>query len=111
MARRPLQFIYEPSDDLSTSRSDSLSHFCQIRYVVSTHAAEELDDDQLTIIDLETIVLNGQITERQHDAKTRETKLVVRGKTLDGSVAETIVKVGHTGQLVVITAYRADDEH
>ena len=81
-----------------------------LNYVVSTHAAEELDDDDLTIIDLETIILTGQITERQRNAKTRESKLVVRGQTLDGDVAETVVKVGHTGQLVVITAYRADDE-
>lgn len=80
-----------------------------LNYVVSTHAAEELDDDDLTIIDLETIVLTGQITQRQRDAKTRETKLVIRGQTLDGRHAETVVKLGHTGQLVVITAYRADD--
>jgi hypothetical protein len=81
-----------------------------LNYVVSTHAAEELDDDELTIIDLETIVLTGQIIERQRDSKTREAKLVVRGKTLVGSSAETVVKVGRTGQLVVITAYRVDNE-
>jgi hypothetical protein len=37
-------------------------------YVVSTHAAEELDDDNLSILDLENIVLSGQITQRQRDA-------------------------------------------
>jgi hypothetical protein len=30
-------------------------------YVVSTHAAEELEDDDLTILDLENIGLAGEI--------------------------------------------------
>ena len=29
-----------------------------LNYVVSTHAAEELDDDNLTILDLENIILS-----------------------------------------------------
>ena len=32
-----------------------------LNYVVSTHAAEALEDDKLNILDLETIVLTGQI--------------------------------------------------
>ena len=76
-----------------------------LNYVVSTHAAEELDDDNLSILDLENIVLTGQITERQRDAQTRELKCVVTGITLDGSAAEAVVKVGFTGKLVVITVY------
>ena len=32
-------------------------------YVVSHHAADELDDDDLTILDLESVVLTGQIVE------------------------------------------------
>ena len=76
-----------------------------LNYVVSTHAAEELDDDNLSILDLENIVLTGQITERQRDAQTRELKCVVTGITLDGSAAEAVVKVGFTGKLIVITVY------
>ena len=48
-----------------------------LNYVVSTHAAEELEDDNLSIIDLENIILTGQVTERQRDARTRESKIVV----------------------------------
>ncbi|MGH8520970.1 MAG: DUF4258 domain-containing protein [Gammaproteobacteria bacterium] len=33
--------------------------------MVSIHAAEELDDDNLTILDLENIILTGEIIERQ----------------------------------------------
>lgn len=76
-----------------------------LNYVVSTHAAEELEDDSLTILDLENIVLTGQIIERQRDPKTREVKCIVCGIALDGTAAETVVKLGFTGKLVVITVY------
>ena len=76
-----------------------------LNYVVSTHAAEELEDDNLSILDLENIILTGQITERQRDAKTRDAKCVVTGITLEGASAEAVVKVGFTGKLVVITFY------
>jgi hypothetical protein len=33
-----------------------------LNYVVSTHAAEELEDDSLSILDLENILLTGQVT-------------------------------------------------
>lgn len=76
-------------------------------YVVSIHAAEELDDDNLTIFDLESIILTGKIIERQSDRKTREVKCVVSGATLAGAPAEAVVKLGPTGKLVVITVYLA----
>lgn len=77
-----------------------------LNYAVSLHAAEELDDDDLTILDLETIILTGQITERQRDRKTQEVKLVVRGRTIEGRAAETIVKFNQIGTLFIITVYR-----
>ncbi len=77
-----------------------------LNYVVSTHAAEELEDDNLSILDLENIILTGQITERQRDTQTREVKCIVAGITLDGSLADAVVKVGFTGKLLVITVYR-----
>jgi len=87
----------------------TISHFRHLirtlNYVVSTHAAEELEDDDLTILDLENIVLTGQIIERQRDTQTREVKCVVSGIALDGAAAEAVVKLGFTGKLVVITVY------
>ena len=76
-----------------------------LNYVVSTHAAEELDDDNLTILDLENIILTRQVIERQRGTQTREIKCVVSGITLDSAAAETVVKIGFSGRLVVITAY------
>ena len=76
-----------------------------LNYVVSAHAAEELEDDDLSILDLESIILTGQITERQRDNQTRESKILVSGDTLDGKPAQAVVKIGFTGKLIVITAY------
>jgi Domain of unknown function (DUF4258) len=78
-----------------------------LNYVISTHAAEELEDENLSILDLENIILTGRIKERQRDAQTREIKCVITGITLDGTAAEAVVKIGITGRLIVITAYLA----
>ena len=87
----------------------SITHLRQLirtlSYVVSTHAADELEDENLSILDLENVVLTGQIVERQRDRSTRETKYVIQGRTLDGTAAEVVAKVGHTGRLFVITIY------
>ena len=87
----------------------SIAHLRQLirtlSYVVSTHAADELEDDNLSILDLENVVLTGEIIERQRDRSTRETKYIVQGSTLDGTAAEVVAKVGHTGRLFIITVY------
>ena len=76
-----------------------------LSYVISTHAADELEDDNLSILDLENIILTGQIVERQRDRTTRETKYGIQGATLEGSAGEVVAKVGQGGKLVVITVY------
>jgi hypothetical protein len=76
-----------------------------LNYVVSLHAAEELEDDNLTILDIENIILTGRIVERQRDRQTRETKVLIRGRSLDGREAEVVVKLGLTGALYIITVY------
>ena len=68
--------------------------------------AEELDDDNFTIFDLESILLTGEIVARQRDRQTREVKLVVRGLSLDGIESETVVKFSLAGALFIITVYR-----
>ncbi len=41
-------------------------------YVVTVHAEEEMDEDGLSVLDLESAVLTGEILERQRDPVTRE---------------------------------------
>jgi hypothetical protein len=60
------------------------------------------DTERLTGPD---IILAGTIVERQKDQETDETKIVIRGPTLDDREAETVVKIGLSGSLYVITVY------
>ena len=76
-----------------------------LAYVVTAHAAEELDDEDLSILDLENIVLTGQISDTQRDRTTREVKYVIQGVTLNGDAGEVVLKVSPAGRLVVITVY------
>ena len=75
------------------------------QYVVSIHAADELEDDGLSVLDLESIVLTGRIVERQRDRTSRELKVVVRGQDLAGSACCTVAKIGPTGRAITIAVY------
>lgn len=73
---------------------------------MTIHADEEMDDDDLSIFDVENVVLTGEIIERQRDRKTKEAKYLVRGMTTDKRrLAVTVTKFGHTGILVILTVY------
>ena len=39
-------------------------------YLMTLHAEEEMDNDGLTVYDVESIILTGQVIERQRDRKT-----------------------------------------
>ena len=41
-------------------------------YVMTIHAEEEMDDDGLTIFDIERVILTGEVVERQEDHHTDE---------------------------------------
>ena len=69
---------------------------------MTLHAEEEMDDDGLSIFDVENCVLSGEIVERQKDQASAEWKYLVRGETMDGSKQIVIVaKLGPTGKLVI----------
>lgn len=76
------------------------------QYVMTLHAEEEMDDDGLTIFDVESGILTGAIVERQLDPKSSERKYLVRGQSVDGSrIVVAVTKFGHTGKLVILTVY------
>jgi hypothetical protein len=68
-------------------------------------AADELEDDELDIIDLESIVLTGEIIERQKDQTTGEAKYVIRGITLANAAGCVVAKFDSVGRAVIITVY------
>ena len=75
------------------------------QYLVPFHAANELDDDEISILDVENIILTGDIIQRQRDSQTRERKYVIRGETRAAEAACCVVKIGPTGEVVLITAW------
>ena len=75
-------------------------------YVMTLHAEEEMDNDGLTIYDVESVILTGEIIEQQRDRRTGEHKYLVRGETLDETrVAVVVSKFGLTDRLVILTVY------
>ena len=76
------------------------------QYVMTVHAAEEMEDDKLSIIDVESGVLTGQIIERQRDRDTGEWKYLVRGESLAENRIVVAAKLSETGKMVIITVYR-----
>ncbi len=72
---------------------------------MTLHAVEEMDDDGLSVFDVEHIVLTGEIVERQNDDKTYDDKYLVAGYTLSGERAFVVSKISPTGKLVIITVF------
>ena len=74
-------------------------------YLITFHAADEMDDDELTVFDLENIILTGEIVSRQRDPATRQPKYVLRGETVAQQAACCVVTVGLTDEVVFITVW------
>lgn len=75
------------------------------QYVMTLHAEEEMDDDELSIFDIERCILTGEITERQTDRYTEEWKYVIEGQSIAGDRVGTVAKLSLTGKLIIMTVY------
>ena len=73
------------------------------RYVATLHAEEEMNNDELSIFDVERVILTGEIVERQKDKETGEWKYLVRGLTLEEMDAVVVPNLGPTSKLVILT--------
>jgi uncharacterized DUF497 family protein len=76
-----------------------------LEYMMSIHAEEEMDDDGLTIFDVEHVLLTGEIVERQRDCRTGEWKYLVEGQTHGSEIAVVVTKLTFSRKLVIITVY------
>ena len=74
-------------------------------YILTSHGEEEMDNDSLSIYDVERCILTGRILERQKDKVTAEWKYRINGKSLSGGEVEAVAKLSPTGKLVIITVY------
>lgn len=78
---------------------------CNGNLVVTQHAFEEMNDDDLLQIDIEHCILAGEIIERQWDKEWQEWKYVVSGETTDGKPIEVVLKSGRGANAIIITNY------
>ncbi|MFV9644973.1 MAG: DUF4258 domain-containing protein [Desulfobacterales bacterium] len=76
------------------------------QYIMTLHAEEEMEDDNLSIFDIESVVLTGKIIERQKDQITKEWKYLIEGKSISIGLAIVVAKLSITGKLVIITVYK-----
>lgn len=81
----------------------------ELDYVMTIHAEEEMENDGLSILDVEEVVLTGEIIERQRDLETKEYKYLISGKTLDDDQAVVVAKLSVTEKLVIVTVYTEEN--
>jgi len=76
-----------------------------LQYVMTLHAEEEMNSDDLSIFDIEQATMTGQITERQKDIETGEWKYLIRGKSIEDNDVVVVSKLSPMGKLIIITVY------
>jgi hypothetical protein len=64
-----------------------------------------MNNDGLSIFDVERVILTGEIVERQKDKETGEWKYLVRGLTLERMDAVVVTKLSPTGKMVILTVF------
>ncbi|CAN5717239.1 hypothetical protein BH20ACI4_BH20ACI4_32740 [soil metagenome] len=73
--------------------------------IVTQHAFEEMNDDDLMQIDVEHCILKGEIIERQWDSEWNGWKYIVHSKSVEGESMDVVLKAGHRDKSVIITTY------
>jgi hypothetical protein len=72
---------------------------------MTVHAEEEMNDDGLSIFDVEAAILNGTITERQQDAATGEWKYLISGTSTAQVAIEVVAKLRPNHRVVILAVY------
>lgn len=78
-------------------------------YRISSHANEEMSEDEFEAKDIESIILTGKII-RKFTRDPRSTRYEVVGKTTDGRRAALICRILPSGILLIITVYAEEDQ-
>ena len=77
-------------------------------YIISIHADDEMDDDDIDVYNVEHVLLTGSLIERQKDRETHEWKYLIEGQSRDQERnIIVVVKLTPTGKLVWLTVYEA----
>jgi DNA replication initiation complex subunit (GINS family) len=74
-------------------------------YIITDHAIDEMNEDDLLFADIINIILTGFIRGKETDDKTKEQKYIICGKTLNDYQAEVVCKISKVAEIVIITVY------
>jgi hypothetical protein len=102
--------VYRVHCRLESGVFESVLHHIQAKvrsldYVMTVHADEEMDDDGLTILDVEQVILTEQIVKRQRDHNNVDWKYLIQGQTDDRLDVVVVAKLSPTDTVVIITVY------
>ena len=78
------------------------------KYRISSHANEEMSEDELEAMDIERIILTGRLA-RRFTRDPRGIRYEVVGDTTDGRRAYVACRFLTSGVLLIITAYAGED--
>jgi Domain of unknown function (DUF4258) len=78
------------------------------RYRISSHANEEMSEDDLEAVGVEQIILTGSIA-RRLTRDPRGTRYEIEGETTDGRQGTAVCRFLQSGMLLIITAYAAEE--
>ena len=74
------------------------------RYYLSSHAEEEMLDDDLDRIDIENAILKGYI-EKRMTQDIRGTRYRLEGPALDGRLIHLLCRFKENANMILITVY------
>jgi len=77
-------------------------------YYLSSHAEEEMNDDNLERIDIENAILKGKIQKRL-TRDPRGPRYRLEGPTLDGSLVHVVCRLDENDDLRIITVYALEE--
>jgi hypothetical protein len=78
-------------------------------YEISTHANEEMSNDELVAIDVENAILAGKIAKR-FTRDSRGTRYEVVGEACDNRPIAVVCRMVRNGRLMIITVYALEGE-
>ena len=78
-------------------------------YDMTIHAVEEMAEDKLDLVDVETAILNGRLIKTERD-DPRGTRYTVHGTGADGTTpVGTVGRFTETSRYLIITVYEVTE--
>jgi len=76
------------------------------KFLLTSHAYDEMNFDDLFVVDLENCILTGDIMTRQWDDDFGEWKYVIHGDGQSEEEMAVVAKLDYNNCVVVITTFR-----